>query len=125
MNDKLDPALTLALLSPPIFLIAIGLTLDFRLTNTRNFRIIKSSLQRSPCLDVTRKTWGEYSRISKLLIIFQLCGAMAMSKRSIRIGLLHEKDVAELPRNIRQVMILSAWLGWISFIWLIIAALVF
>jgi len=48
---------------------------------------------------------------------------MAISKRSIRKGLLNEKDVAEFPTNIRQIMVLSAWLGWISFSWLIIGAL--
>ncbi|QHW08385.1 hypothetical protein [Pseudomonas putida] len=125
MNEKLEPIVTLALLTPPIILIATGLALDLCLTKSRYFREITSSLQRSQCLDTVRKTWGEHSRTTKLLIIFQLSGAMAISKSSIRRGLLNEKDVAEFPKNIRQIMVLSAWLGWISFAWLIIGALAF
>lgn len=123
MNEKLDPAITLALLSPPLILIAIGLALDLFLTNSRNFHVIISSLQRSPCLDIVRKTWGEHNRTSKLLIIFQLCGAVATSKRSIRKGMLDEKDVVAIPKNIRRMMVSSAWLGWVSFAWLIASAL--
>ncbi|MCO7521679.1 MULTISPECIES: hypothetical protein [unclassified Pseudomonas] len=125
MNEKLGPIVTLTLLTPPIILIATGLALDLYLTKSKNFHEITSSLKRSQCLDTARHTWSEHSRTTKLLIIFQLCGAMAISKISIRKGLLNEKDVAEFPKNIRQIMALSAWLGWISFAWLIIGALAF
>lgn len=125
MSDKLSPSITIVSLSPAMIAFAVGLTLDLQLASTRNFHLIISSLQRSQCLSTIRTTWGNYGTTSKLLVIFQLCGAMAFCEQSIKKGLLDATDVLEFPKHMRRKMVLSAWLGWLSFSWLMVSAIIF